>query len=594
MKNIVPSLLRFFKIKKLSIFQFTLIVIIGSSVLSIIIISLEWGISEKIHNKEEIKRIKEEAILYQEEKLKQEVFSLISYLQFIQKDSIQYSQLEIKDKALRYFESIRFGNDGYVFVNTYTGDALLFNGKKLENPKKMLDLKYPTSINFYETQMSLAKKVEGGAFQYNFKKLTGGDKLFPKMSYVIGYDKWGWIIGAGDYLDNLDSKIAIKEKELKSKLRQDMFMVVNSFVIIFLLFILSSTLAAKFIQKQFNKFVNVIKKQSFNEKRKVSLDQIYIKDLEVIGKEILESNELVKQFGDIIDESNNEVYIFLKDDLQFIYVNKGVEQNSGYSFEELVNMNFQDIILDFNNKQFSASLENLSKTESIQFEAVHKRKNNSMYPVKVQLTKSFLNNKEVFIAFVYDITEQKKIEQELLNSKNYVQTIFDSSAEAIFIHDAVTGEILDANKQMCIMYGYDKSEVIGQTVGVFSSNKDPYTSKKAMEWIMKAKAEGKQTFEWVNKHKKGHLFWCEVSIVYVKIGKAYCSLATVRNINERKAIEQELEKYRFQLEDIVKERTQQLEDKNKSLEQVNSIFVGRELKMVELKEEIKQLKKQLK
>lgn len=38
------------------------------------------------------------------------------------------------------------------------------------------------------------------------------------------------------------------------------------------------------------------------------------------------------------------------------------------------------------------------------------------------------------------------------------------------------------------------------------------------------------------------------------------------------------------------ERTAELEEKNKELERVNKLFVGRELRMAELKEEVKRLK----
>jgi len=53
---------------------------------------------------------------------------------------------------------------------------------------------------------------------------------------------------------------------------------------------------------------------------------------------------------------------------------------------------------------------------------------------------------------------------------------------------------------------------------------------------------------------------------------------------------EELEKHREHLEELVKERTAELEEKNAELERVNKLFVGRELRMKELKQEIKRLK----
>lgn len=62
-----------------------------------------------------------------------------------------------------------------------------------------------------------------------------------------------------------------------------------------------------------------------------------------------------------------------------------------------------------------------------------------------------------------------------------------------------------------------------------------------------------------------------------------------RNISERKIAEEELKKLNDELEQRVRERTAELEEKNRQLERMNRIFVGRELRMIELKKQIKVL-----
>jgi len=58
---------------------------------------------------------------------------------------------------------------------------------------------------------------------------------------------------------------------------------------------------------------------------------------------------------------------------------------------------------------------------------------------------------------------------------------------------------------------------------------------------------------------------------------------------ERKRVDEELSRLNEELEQRVRERTKELERRNYELEQMNKVFVGRELKMVELKERIKEL-----
>ncbi|WP_372792200.1 PAS domain S-box protein [Lutibacter sp.] len=558
--NLLSYFFNLFKKKGLSVYQFSLILILSSSILAILITTSVQVKLEINSVQKEINLLKEKALEYQKGELKEEVSHLITYLKFTQQDSIRYSQEQLKEKVLRYFESIRFGNDGYVFVNTYNGNALLFNGKKLEEPKKMSDLNLPSGINLYETEMNLAKLPEGGSFQYEFMKIDD-PKPYPKMSYIMGFDQWEWILGAGDYLDNLDNEIMLMEKELNNKLYNRLIISIGVFIPMLLILLFLSNYAAKFIQNQFDKLVNIIKNPLSKNNNQPPFDQIYIRELKSIGKDIIQTEELVKQFGNIIDQSNNEIYIFLKDNLQFVHANKGAMLNCGYSISELQNITFLDILANTNREKFLnlvAPLEQ-KRTEKIQFESNYHRKNNTVYPIDIQITLSNFNEKEVYVAFIYDITARKKIEKSLENNKNYVQTIFDSSTDGIFIHDTETGKILDVNKQMCTMFGYEKSEVIGKTTEHFSANTESYTEKEAIQWLLKSKTEGKQTFEWHCKHKDGHLFWGEVSIAYIKIDDEYRFLATTRDIDDRKKTELELKNYRFHLEELVKERTHKIE-----------------------------------
>ena len=111
----------------------------------------------------------------------------------------------------------------------------------------------------------------------------------------------------------------------------------------------------------------------------------------------------------IFDESLNEIYVFDASTLKFINVNFGAQKNIGYRLEELKNMTVLDIKPNEDELKYRKTIDVLLKNnvEKIEFESVHKRKDATTYPVEVHLQVSNLNNRDVFIAIILDITERK-------------------------------------------------------------------------------------------------------------------------------------------------------------------------------------------
>jgi len=131
-------------------------------------------------------------------------------------------------------------------------------------------------------------------------------------------------------------------------------------------------------------------------------------------------------------------------------------------------------------------------------------------------------------------------EQANVNAHNY-QEIFNSTSEAIFIHDAQSGRILDVNAAMLQMYGYNsKDEVKGYTIANFSSNVEHFTDDRATRLIHDVVENGVKFFEWQAKKRNGELFWVEVALRSSSIGGDNRILAVVRDISERKKVEEEL------------------------------------------------------
>jgi PAS domain S-box-containing protein len=128
-----------------------------------------------------------------------------------------------------------------------------------------------------------------------------------------------------------------------------------------------------------------------------------------------------------------------------------------------------------------------------------------------------------------------------LESLTNYQTIFNTTNEAIFVHDARSGYILDVNDRMLEIYGYTREEALSVEIGDLSEGISPYSQAEAAENLRKALFEGPQVFEWHSRRKNGDLFWSEVSLRRITIHESDRVIAVVRDISERKQLDDALQ-----------------------------------------------------
>ncbi|HEY5239584.1 MAG TPA: PAS domain-containing sensor histidine kinase [Rhizomicrobium sp.] len=126
------------------------------------------------------------------------------------------------------------------------------------------------------------------------------------------------------------------------------------------------------------------------------------------------------------------------------------------------------------------------------------------------------------------------------NVDDRFQAIFDTVNDGIFISDPHTGRFIDVNAPGCLMFGYSRAELIGLDIGALSSGIYPYTLDMAIERGRSAMSGNAQMFEWQCKSKNAGLFWTEISVAFTEIGGKPANIAIVRDITERKRLNEKL------------------------------------------------------
>lgn len=150
-----------------------------------------------------------------------------------------------------------------------------------------------------------------------------------------------------------------------------------------------------------------------------------------------------------------------------------------------------------------------------------------------------------------EIHFRKQAEKELRDNEEKYREIFNAPAEAIFVHDAETGRILEVNQTMLNMYGYTREEALECSVGDLSLNQPPFSNEDAKVKLQQAMREGPQLFTWRSRKKSGVLFWSDVALKYVDIGGNKRIIAVVRDITSRKEAEDALLKEKEFSENLI-------------------------------------------
>lgn len=121
------------------------------------------------------------------------------------------------------------------------------------------------------------------------------------------------------------------------------------------------------------------------------------------------------------------------------------------------------------------------------------------------------------------------------------RVIFESSSDAILVHDPATGKIVDVNKAALRMFGSrSRQDALSRTIAELSANKFPFTGKKALRPTRPGASGKPQVSEWLAKKRNGTTFWVEVSPRILKVGGEKRILSALRDVNERKQAEEKI------------------------------------------------------
>jgi PAS domain S-box-containing protein len=170
-----------------------------------------------------------------------------------------------------------------------------------------------------------------------------------------------------------------------------------------------------------------------------------------------------------------------------------------------------------------------------------------------------------------DITNQKRVEETLRSSEEKYRNLFENSFEGIY-QVSTEGRFISANPAAARILGYESPAELISTITDIGSQVYAYPEDrdKALELLRK---DGYfRNFEVRNRQKNGSIIWVMANVHTVRDdrGNVLYHEGTSKDITDRKRMDEELINHRIQLEELVKERTVELEIKTRMLEDINT------------------------
>ncbi len=148
--------------------------------------------------------------------IRQQVEQVVSLLESYKADIDAgiYTQEEGMRLAAEKVRGLRYGEEGYFWIDQSDGVNVVLLGSETEGTNR-LDTKDVTGFEMVKDFIRGAVDQGGYFCDYQYPK-EGGTEPMPKRAYTQYYEPFDWVVGTGNYVDNIDAQVAESVKTANS------------------------------------------------------------------------------------------------------------------------------------------------------------------------------------------------------------------------------------------------------------------------------------------------------------------------------------------------------------------------------------------
>lgn len=297
-------------------------------------------------------------------------------------------------------------------------------------------------------------------------------------------------------------------------------------------------------------------------------------------------------------ESMLNGFILINNNGQIIRVNPAYCEMIGYTEDELLKMKIHNLEAETSSNHTTQQMKKIGTYSSARFEAKHRHKDGHLIDVDISIVIMQHNGNSQIAAFIRDITQNKITEKELRQERNKAQNFLDIAGVIIVGLDK-NGNVILINHKGSEILGYDQNKIIGKN---WITKFIPTSQRKEIRAVMKNIVNNDiKLFEYyenpvLTKEGEEKLIAWHNALLKDENNNIIGVLSSGEDITLRRQYENQLRTHSVDLENLVKERTKELEKSNRKLkkhteelETFNKVMLDRELRIIGLKKEVNTL-----
>ncbi|MFH0735525.1 MAG: PAS domain S-box protein [bacterium] len=252
--------------------------------------------------------------------------------------------------------------------------------------------------------------------------------------------------------------------------------------------------------------------------------------------------ESTKRYKGLFENSSAVMLLFDNETYYIVDANLAAEKFYGYSLEQFRKIKITNLIAV--EEKFS----NIKMEEFVLGNSIfkHKLASGQIRDVEVYCSPIEIEKKQFTYSIVQDITERINFEQQLVETKNIIHSVYDASPVGIIMVN-LAGKILNWNKKVAALTGYSKKEAINNNIIELFGKNDNWLGALKYEIF---KSENITEMEDTIKDKFGNIISVELSVNHLedKIGIVSALLIMISDTTQKIENQKELNKLFFAIE----------------------------------------------